>query len=46
MGQSIFRWIIVYDDGVTKEFCGTWDELIIWGVPGPEPIAIIRGEFA
>ena len=46
MGQSKFVWIIVYDNGVTKNFFGTWDELMVWGIPGPNPLAIVRGEVA
>ena len=45
MSQSKFQWIIVYEDGLTKNFNGTWDELLSWGIPGPEPIAIIRGNL-
>lgn len=45
MGQSKFRWIIVYGDGEYKYFIGTWEELLSWGMPGPEPIAIIRGDL-
>lgn len=45
MGQSRFKWIIVYEDGSTVIFKGTFDELIA-GWSYTEPIAIIRGEFA
>lgn len=45
MGQSKFKWIIAYEDGETKYFVGTWDELIAWGVPGPTPVAIVRGRL-
>ncbi|GAI58448.1 unnamed protein product [marine sediment metagenome] len=44
MGQSQFKWIIVFGDGTAYSFEGTFNELITqWSYD--EPIAIIRGEF-
>ena len=47
MELSSYRWIIIRGDsgyGLTDIFYGTWDELLAWGAPGQEPIAIIRGK--
>lgn len=48
MGQSSFKWIIVYSDGTIGKFTGTWDDFInnYSDAGHGEPLAVIRGEFA
>lgn len=44
MGQSVFVWIFVFDDGTTKTVRTTWDGM--WEkLPEREPVAVIRGEM-
>lgn len=47
MGQSKFKWIIVFENGDSDVFEGTLDELTskIAGWFSGEPIAIIRGKM-